>query len=408
MREVLRLQLMRRLWLAQLISQLGDVIALTTVIQVITFNLKATGRQVTFLQVYYLLPIVVLGVSVGVLIDRWRHKATMICSDLIRAALCMLLPFATHLWHFYSLMALISAVSAFYIPAQSVSVRASIPLQGLRAASSLMRTAMFIMRAVGPALASVLATTVGAWLCYDIDAATFIASACLIFSVTIHEAAGKEAVKPTGRPLAAALSETMEGFRFIAGNRLLLYTLLALAAGMFVVGCFGPLLAVYVRDSLHAPVLFVGVDSAIIAAGVLLGIGILDAKLQTVSDAKLVYFGLIGLAAGLAGLALFVSVWGAMLFSAVIGLAVAAIIVPAQSLIQAATPTKLLGRVGSSSLSIIYGAQLGGLMLSAVLVQSFGVLKVFLFCTCFLGVLVAVARVAGYGTSKLTAEEGFA
>jgi len=38
--------------------------------------------------------------------------------------------------------------------------------------------------------------------------------------------------------------------------------MLTMASGMFVLGCFGPLIAVYVRDSLHASTSGFGIASA--------------------------------------------------------------------------------------------------------------------------------------------------
>ena len=43
-----------------------------------------------------------------------------------------------------------------------------------------------------------------------------------------------------------------QGIGFILGHAALLFVILAFAAGMFILGCFGPLIAVYVRDTLHA------------------------------------------------------------------------------------------------------------------------------------------------------------
>ena len=91
MGAVLRIPIMRRLWIAQLVSTFGDFLALFAVISFLTFHLHATAAQVTNLQIAYLLPIAVLGILAGVFVDRWPLKPTMVASDLTRAVLCLVL-----------------------------------------------------------------------------------------------------------------------------------------------------------------------------------------------------------------------------------------------------------------------------------------------------------------------------
>jgi DHA3 family macrolide efflux protein-like MFS transporter len=65
----------------------------------------------------------------------------------------MLLPVCTQIWHFYVILAAISLVSSFFMPAQGVVIREAVPLHGLRSSNALMQLAMFMMRIVGPATA---------------------------------------------------------------------------------------------------------------------------------------------------------------------------------------------------------------------------------------------------------------
>ncbi len=154
MGAVMRIPMMRRLWYAQTISVFGDFLALFAVIAILTFKLHATAQQVTGVQIAYMFPIAVLGILAGVFVDRWPLKPTMVASDSIRAVLCLLLLFATQIWHFYTILALISIVSSFFGPAQGVAIRSAVPLLGLRSANALMQQVMFGMRIIGPAIAA--------------------------------------------------------------------------------------------------------------------------------------------------------------------------------------------------------------------------------------------------------------
>src|SRR6478735_9256579 len=100
-REVLRVTVMRRLWYAQVVSLLGDFLALYAVISVVSFRLQGTPAQVTGVQISYMLPLALLGPLSGVFVDRWPLKPTLVSSDLIRAGLVALLFFSSSLWHIY-------------------------------------------------------------------------------------------------------------------------------------------------------------------------------------------------------------------------------------------------------------------------------------------------------------------
>src|SRR4029077_11262706 len=89
--DVLRIPVMRRVWYAQVVSLFGDFLALFAVIAVVSFRMNGTPPQLTGLQIAYMLPIVFVGPVAGVFVDRWPIKPTLITSDLIRAALALLL-----------------------------------------------------------------------------------------------------------------------------------------------------------------------------------------------------------------------------------------------------------------------------------------------------------------------------
>ena len=398
MGEVLRISMMRRLWYAQVISVFGDFLALFAVINVLTFKLHATAQQVTGVQIAYMLPIAVLGILAGVFVDRWPLKPTMVSSDSIRAGLCLLLIFATQIWHYYAILAAISVISSFFGPAQGVAIRSAVPLHGLRSANALMQQVMFGMRIVGPAIAGLMVSYLGAVSCYAFDSASFVGSALLIASVSFMAAPKAKAATPASdaagtSALGRVWLDMKQGFNFIVHHAALLFVILAMAAGMFVLGCFGPLIAIYVRDSLHASTKSFAIASAMIGLGMLLGINGLNAFGKKLRDTLLVYSGLCGIAVGLVILTLLPHLWSTILGNLIIGFSVAGIIVPSQTLFQKATPPELMGRVGSTFMSIIFTAQISGLVLSGILTHYIGVRRVFALCAGMLVVLIAVGKI---------------
>jgi MFS transporter, DHA3 family, macrolide efflux protein len=397
MGDVLRVPMMRRLWYAQIISVFGDFLALFAVINVITFKLHANAQQVTGVQIAYMLPIAVLGILAGVFVDRWPLKPTMVSSDSIRAGLCLLLIFATQIWHFYAILAAISVISSFFGPAQGVAIRSAVPLHGLRSANALMQQVMFGMRIIGPAIAGLMVSYLGARSCYAFDSVSFVGSALLIASVTFM-APGPKAATPTPNSTEASAIgkvwlDMKQGINFIMHHAALLFTILAMAAGMFVLGCFGPLIAIYVRDSLHASTKSFAIASAMIGLGMLIGINGLNTFGKKLKDTLLVYSGLCGIAVGLVILTALPHLWSTILGNLIIGFSVAGIIVPSQTLFQKATPPELMGRVGSTFMSIIFTAQISGLVLSGILTHYIGVRRVFALCAAMLVILMAVGKI---------------
>jgi DHA3 family macrolide efflux protein-like MFS transporter len=394
MREVLRIPTMRRLWYAQIVSNFGDFLALFAVIGVLTFKLHATPQQVTGVQISYLVPIAILGILAGVFVDRWPLKRTLVSSDVLRGFLCLLLLVSTQIWHYYLILAAISVVSSFFGPAQGVVIREAVPFHGLRSSNALMQQVMFMMRIIGPAAAGMLVAAFGPKVCYWLDAASFFASASFIASVAIQRSAAvhKHTAAEDKGAIAKVWHDMQQGMNFILHHAALLFVILAMSAGMFVIGCFGPLIAVYVRDSVHANTTVYGWASAMIGVGMLVGVNGLNTYGTKIRNTVLVYTGLLGIAVGLLVLFSFTFIWSTLLGDFLIGCSVAGIIIPAQTLMQQETPPELMGRVGSTFMSCVFTAQILGLLLSGALGQFTSVRNVFALCAAMLLLLTLAGK----------------
>jgi MFS family permease len=392
--EVLGLTVMRRVWFAQVVSLLGDFLALFAVIALVTYRLHGTPAHVTGVQIAYMLPFAILGPLSGVFVDRWRIKATLVSSDLIRAVLVVFLFFTTSLWSIYVVLCALSCVSTFFAPAQSVTIRTYVPPHGLIAANALMQTAMMGTRIVGPTVAGILVAAFGANACYALDVVSFLGSAALIGTVAIV----RPPTPPTGAAaagksgVAAVLHDMGEGMRFIVHHAALSFVVMAMAAGMFVIGCFGPLIAVYVREWLHASSLVFGFVSAMVGVGMISGMPVVRRLSGSVSNSTLVLGGLAGIGFGALLLGAFTLPATAMLGTFTLGFTFAGVIVPAQTLMQRETPHALMGRISSTVMSVVFFAQLIGLVLSGVLAQLFGVRIVFFVCAVLAWVLTGAGK----------------
>ena len=389
-REVLANAVIRRVWFAQVVSLFGDFLALFAVISVVSFRMHGTATQLTWVQISYMLPLVVLGPLAGVFVDRWPLKPTLIASDLIRAALALLLIFSTSVWHVYLVLAALSAVSSFFGPAQTVAIRTHIEPEGLVGANALMQLAFMGARIVGPAAAGALVSALGPDSCYALDVLSFFVSASLIGSVVIRRPAA--AAAPRSNRAADFLHDMTGGMRFIVNHAAIAFVVVAMAAGLFIVGCFGPLIAIYVRESLHASSGVFGFVSAMVGVGMMVGTQLVRRLVQLIRHETLVLSGLGGIGVGVLLLGAVPHVAAALLATFSIGFAFGAIMVPAQTLLQRDTPHDMLGRVASTMTSVVFLAQIFGLVLSGLLAEHLGVRAVFLLCAGLAALLAGGGR----------------
>jgi MFS family permease len=182
------------------------------------------------------------------------------------------------------------------------------------------------------------------------------------------------------------------GIGFMVHHAGILFVMLAMASGMFVIGCFGPLIAIYVRDSLHATTRIFGIASAMIGIGMFVGVNALTTLGKRIKNTVLVYSGLAGIAVGLCFLTLFIHIGSTIAATLIIGFSVAGIVVPATTMMQQETPPALMGRVGSTFMSLVFTAQISGLILSGLVADRIGVRHVFGLCAILLAVLIVAGR----------------
>ena len=388
LRDVLKIPGFRKLWLAQVVSILGDFLAIFGVINLITFKWHGTPLQVTNVMIAYIIPITIVGPLAGVFVDRWNVKRTMIASDLIRAVLILGLVFVTRLEHIYVIFLGVSAVSSFFGPAQSVTVRTLVPTNGLLSANAMMSQAFYTMRIIAPAAAGLLVYWLGENSCFYLDTISFFFSAAMLSTIVVMRVmSAKGAGEKT---VGSLLKDYTAGSRFILTHPAISFVMIAMMTAMFVLSCFSPLISVYVRDQLHAGTRSFGLISAMIGVGLIVGTQTVNAVAKGFSKKHVALSGLFGLAFATFVLALFKTslLAGVSMFG--IGFAIAFIVVPTQTLMQTETPHEMLGRVSSSFMAVFSLSQLLGLVLSGSLADWIGVRRLFLFSAVLLVLLSAV------------------
>jgi len=170
----------RLLFVATAGSALGTY--LTAAVLALQINhLTHSGRWISALLVADFLPIAVIGLTLGPLLDRLSRKRLMVTADLARCAVFCALPFVTRPAAIVALAAVSGIATGFFKPA----AYAGLPnlVEGdddLTEANALFGSAENAAWVVGPILAGLLFKLSGASPAYIINAVTFLFSALLV------------------------------------------------------------------------------------------------------------------------------------------------------------------------------------------------------------------------------------
>lgn len=375
----------RTIWIAQFVSIFGDFLALFGIISYITFRLHGNAVQVTTVNIAYIIPLAILGPLVGVLVDHFNVKQTMIASDVIRGCLALGLLWCRSVPQIALVLFSLSVVSTLFIPAQSITVRTIVPRESLLKANAALSQAFYLIRIVSPLVAGALVAWLGERATFYIDTASFFASALLISTLVVNRPPREGADKT----LAGLTRDFVEGNRFIFTHAGLSFVFLAMAVAMFVLSSFSPLISIFVRDELHAGVLLFGIVSAMVGVGLFACTMVMLVRAGRKVEPHVVLYGLIALGVGTGILGVSHYAWLAAVSTFTMGFAVALVLVPAQTMSQQETPPEMVGRVSSTFMSMISLAQILGLLLSGTLAERLGMRNLFLSCAGVLFLLAA-------------------
>lgn len=360
------------LWVAQLVSNFGDWIAIMALFSVVAFERKGSPDEVAGIMISFIMPWAFLGPVAGVFVDRWDVKRTMIASDILRSVIAVMFAFATQLYQFYALVFALSAVSSFFVPAQSVAIPLIVRKEELLLANSINAQAMQINKVISPAIAGAIVAAAGAKLCFYIDGVTFIFSALALSTIAI-----KRRSEEHKKDAPSVMKEFAAGLRFIIHHRAIVFVIVSIVVAILAIGAFDALISVYVRDLLgHGEKLF-GALVSIVGAGTILGSMIISRYARHHSKVNLVTAGILMMGVSVFIMAAFPGAVAVLVSSVVLGLGVAYVLIPSQTLIQEETPHEMLGRVSSTSMSLMTVSQLVAFMMAGTVARLIGIINLY-------------------------------
>jgi MFS family permease len=226
----------RRLWVAQIVSEIGDWFY-SLAIYTLLLQMTGQARSVAVALLLQVLPQVFVGPIAGVVNDRLRRKRVMIASDVARAVIviCMLLVRSrSTIWLVYPLLLLESVMWAFFEPARTAVIPNVASEQDLILANTLSSTTWSVNLVLGATVGGVALALLGRNASFVLNSASFLASALLIGGMRFEEphAAGRAELR--ARELVD-FSPIVEGIRYVRRDARLLVTMLA-KAGMVNMG----------------------------------------------------------------------------------------------------------------------------------------------------------------------------
>lgn len=179
----------RRLWSAQVVSELGDRFYTLAIYNLL---LQLTGRagSVALALVLQVLPQALIGPTAGVVNDRLRRKHVMIASDIGRMliVLCMLLiRTRDKVWLVYPLLMAETLLVAFFEPARNAVVPNLVKPEDVVVANTLSSTTWPVNLMVGATLGGVVAALLGRDAVFVLNALSFLVSAALIGGMRFSE-----------------------------------------------------------------------------------------------------------------------------------------------------------------------------------------------------------------------------
>ncbi|MGA7673034.1 MAG: MFS transporter [Nitrolancea sp.] len=259
---------------ANAVSEFGSML---TMVALPWFVLQTTGSaaKAGITLAVDTVPILFAGLFGGVLVDRLGYKTSSVVADLSSGLVVAAIPLAylTVGITFWQLLVLVFLASLVNQPGRiartslipDLAERAGMPLVRVNSlAQSIPRLALLL----GPPIAGLLVSLIGASHVLFIDAVTFVVSSLLVLAGIPRSA------QPTDQTRESMLGEVLAGLKYIASDSLLLWLMIMCSVGSLVAEpLYAIVYPVYARQ-IYGDAVSLGLMFSALAAGCLAGLGL--------------------------------------------------------------------------------------------------------------------------------------
>jgi MFS family permease len=308
----------------------------------------------------------VIGLLLGPLVDRLSRWRLLVVSDLARAAIFCVLPFADSAAVIVVLAALVGIATGFFRPAVYAGMPNLVEDEQLSEATSLLHTIENLAWMVGPVVGGLVIAAEGPGLAYWVNAATFVVSAALIVRIP---AARLQAGRAESR---GHWHDIGDGLRLVRRSKVLVAVLVVWNVVMLGNAAINVAEVVLAKVSL---------DSGDVGFGVLVGAGGLGLTLgsfaaggltEQLGLARLYALGIALMALGYGVAAVSPGIWVAVPAVVLASFGNGAAVVCNALFVQRGAPDELRGRAFTVIMSTNYALLGLGMIASGALTDAFG------------------------------------
>ena len=384
------------LWSGQTISTLGSHITDTGIPLLAILVLGAQPVQVGLLVALSALPSLLLGLLIGVWVDRLARRPLMILTDIMRALLLFSLPIAALSGHLqmaqlYLVAILLSCCTIGFNTAYQAFLPQIIASDQLIEGNSKLGISSSLAEIGGPPLAGTLIQLLSAPLAMLFDGLSFLCSALSIGLLRPHEI---QSIVPAEHVQESIWREMHEGLVALFGHPLLRTLAIYSTVRTFFGGSFAALYIIFIVRELRIAPAYYGILIALGGVGALIGASIMPALTRRFGPKRTLVGGALlqGLLAPLTPLvsdpmALMFAILGLSQLIGDIGFEIHAL--NEISLRQSSLPSSVQGRVNAVIGFLVDGVAPLGTLLAGIVSQYIGIRMTLLCGACGM-LLIAV------------------
>ena len=354
-----------RLWIAQVVSSLGDWIGLIAILAIAARVSNNSGAAVSLVMTTRVVPGFFLATVGGVIVDRFDRRKVMVLCDIGRASLLLLLPFVENLGGLLLVSLGLEILTLLWGPAQAASVPNLVPEEQLQSANSLSLAASFGTFPIASIMFSLLAgfaTVLGdldvirsfrvdqELLALIVDSMTFLVSAAIIYRLPIPrtERSGDRRIDWT-----ETFREIKEGVQFVSRHALVRGVMLGLGIGIIGAGAMIPLGPSFAKEVLNGGSAAFGVLMTALGFGAAIGVVTLLWLQNRLPRATVFTFAVIGVGIFLVLAASFSALAPAALLIGAVGACAGGTYVTGFTVLQETTSDELRGRTFAALYTVI-------------------------------------------------------
>ncbi len=220
-RDVGYVQLLRRnpaftrLWIGQVVSNLGDWFN-TVAVLALVYDLTQSGLSTGLIIIASTLPAFLLTPYAGAVVDRFDRRKIMIIADVTRGVMALgmlLVRTADTIWLLYVFSALLIAFASFFGPALNSAIPNLVEDDELISANALSSATWGLMLAVGSAVGGMVIAAFGRDAAFVVNSVSFFFSAAMVFS--IHKSFGEPEQYHTAQPSQSTWQQFRQSLGFL-------------------------------------------------------------------------------------------------------------------------------------------------------------------------------------------------